>query len=49
MKMMGKLHRRCCDCNVEQFVSGKDEKCNHRYGVKRRRQQEKRAWKKENG
>lgn len=40
--MIGRLHRPNCDCNIEQFVSGRDEKCNHRYGVKRQRAREKR-------
>ncbi len=47
MKMMGRLHRPHCDCNIEQYVSGKEEKCNHRYGVKRRRLREKRMWRNE--
>lgn len=46
-RMMGKIHRRYCDCNIEQYVSGVDEKCNHRYGVKRQRVREKRVWKRE--
>ena len=46
-KMMGKIHRRQCDCNIEEYVTGKDEKCNHRYGVKRQRLKEKREWKRD--
>lgn len=41
-KMMGRIHERWCDCNIEQFVSGAGEKCNRRYGVKRQRSIEKR-------
>ena len=41
MKMMGKIHGPQCDCNIEQYVSGAEEKCNHRYGVKRQRAREK--------
>lgn len=48
MKMMGKIHRPQCDCNIEQFVSGSREKCNHRHGVKRQRAREKRNWKMSN-
>lgn len=44
-KMLGKIHEPMCDCNIEQYVSGKGEKCNHRYGVKRQRAKEKRSWK----
>lgn len=44
-KMIGKIHMRWCDCNIEQYVSGASEKCNHRYGVKRQRAREKREWK----
>jgi hypothetical protein len=40
-KLMGKFHDRQCDCNIEQYVSGAGEKCNHRYGVKRQRSREK--------
>lgn len=47
MKLMGRIHDRQCDCNIEQFVSGVGEKCNHRYGVKRQRAREKKNWKKE--
>lgn len=43
-RMLGRKHRQYCDCNIEQFISGADEKCNHRYGVKRARAQEKRRW-----
>lgn len=46
-KMLGKIHARLCDCNIEQYVSGKSEKCNHRYGVKRQRSREKQALKRE--
>jgi len=46
-KLMGRIHSRNCDCNIEQYVSGVGEKCNHRYGVKRQRSREKRQWKKE--
>ena len=45
--MMGRIHNRQCDCNIEQFVSGSDQKCNHRYGVKRQRSREKNLWKKD--
>lgn len=41
-KMMGRKHEPQCDCNIEQYVSGAREKCNHRYGVKRQRTIEKR-------
>lgn len=41
-KMLGRKHGPQCDCNIEQYVSGKGEKCNHRYGVKRQRSIEKR-------
>lgn len=41
-RMMGRIHERWCDCNIEQYVSGAEEKCNHRYGVKRQRAIEKR-------
>lgn len=44
-KMMGRIHNRNCDCNIEQYVSGAREKCNHRYGVKRQRSREKAQWK----
>lgn len=45
-KMMGKKgHGNYCDCNIEQYVSGKSEKCNYRYGVKRQRAKEKRILK----
>lgn len=47
VRMMGKIHARQCDCNIEQHVSGKDQKCNRRYGVKRQRIREKREWKNE--
>lgn len=46
-RMMGRIHDSQCDCNIEQYVSGASEKCNHRYGVKRRRAIEKREWKRE--
>ena len=46
-RMMGKIHRRYCDCNIEEYVSGRGEKCNHRYGVKRQRAREKREWTKD--
>ena len=46
-RMLGKKHDRCCDCNIEQYVSGKSEKCNYRYGVSRARAREKREWRKE--
>lgn len=45
-KMLGKKHGPQCDCNIEKYVSGKSEKCNHRYGVKRQRAKEKREMKK---
>lgn len=48
MKMLGKIHEGNCDCNIEHIVSGSNEKCNHRYGVKRQRAKEKRVWKKNN-
>lgn len=41
-KMLGKKHEPQCDCNIEEYVSGAFEKCNHRYGNKRQRAQEKR-------
>ncbi len=41
-RMLGRLHRPNCDCNIEQFVSGAAEKCNYRHGVKRQRGREKR-------
>ena len=47
MRLLGKIHGPQCDCNIEQHVSGANEKCNHRYGVKRQRAREKRVWKKE--
>lgn len=47
MKLMGRIHRPQCDCNIEHFVSGAREKCNHRHGVKRQRAREKKIWKKE--
>lgn len=43
-KMMGRIHGPHCDCNIEQYVSGAEEKCNHRHGVKRQRAREKREW-----
>lgn len=43
-RLMGRIHDRQCDCNIEQHVSGAGEKCNHRYGVKRQRAREKREW-----
>lgn len=46
-KMMGRIHDHHCDCNIEQYVSGASEKCNHRYGVSRQRAREKRELKKE--
>lgn len=46
-KMLGRIHGPHCDCNIEQYVSGAGEKCNHRYGVKRQRAREKREWKRE--
>ena len=46
-KMLGRIHAGQCDCNIEQFVSGAGEKCNHRYGVKRQRSREKRRLRKE--
>lgn len=46
-RMLGKIHAKQCECNIEEFVSGKGEKCNHRYGVKRQRAREKREWKHE--
>lgn len=49
MRLMGRIHNRQCDCNIEQFVSGVGEKCNHRYGVKRQRAREKKIWKRDNG
>lgn len=45
-RMLGKLHSPNCDCNIEKYVSGASEKCNHRYGVKRQRTREKRELKK---
>lgn len=47
MKMLGNIHERQCDCNIEQHVSGAGEKCNHSYGTKRQRAKEKKQWKKE--
>lgn len=44
-KMLGRIHGPQCDCNIEQYVSGKGEKCNHRYGVKRQRGREKQSFK----
>lgn len=46
-KMIGKKHRSQCDCNIEQHVSGKDEKCNRVHGVKRQRSKEKVVFRKE--
>lgn len=46
-RMMGNIHDHHCDCNIEQYVSGTGEKCNHRYGVKRQRSKEKREWRKD--
>jgi len=46
-KMLGKKHDSQCDCNIEQYVSGKSEKCNYRYGVKRARAIEKRELKRD--
>lgn len=46
-KLMGRIHGPNCDCNIEQYVSGSDEKCNHRYGVKRQRAREKREWRRD--
>lgn len=46
-RMLGRKHEPNCDCNIEQHVSGKNEKCNHRYGVKRQRAIEKRMLKRE--
>lgn len=43
-RMMGRIHDPQCDCNIEQYVSGADEKCNRRYGVKRQRAREKKTW-----
>ena len=44
---MGRKHDRWCDCHAEKHVSGKDEKCNYRYGVKRQRAKERQQLKKE--
>jgi len=46
-RMLGRKHGPQCDCNIEQYVSGKSEKCNHRYGVKRQRAREKEALRRE--
>ena len=46
-RMLGKKHEPQCDCNIEQHVSGKNEKCNHRYGVGRQRSKEKRQLRQE--
>lgn len=46
-RMMGSIHEPNCDCNIEQHVSGKSEKCNYRYGVKRQRAREKATLRKE--
>ena len=46
-RMIGRIHDRNCDCNIEQYVSGTGEKCNHRYGTKRRRQRERSEWTRE--
>lgn len=40
--MLGHKHEPQCDCNIEQHVSGKSEKCNYRYGNSRARAKEKR-------
>lgn len=46
-KMLGKKHRRQCDCNIPQYVSGIDEKCNKVHGHSRARAREKKSWKAE--